>query len=139
MGALASGLVAEAVLSRSLAVVALLAAVAMLMWVSGVIAGVAGVGGGFLKTPVTSDLMGIPLRVAASTTTFTIGVTASAGLVVFAAQGRIEPQGGAAVIVGSLLGGQAGARLQALVPAPVMRVALGVVLVVVAGLLVTPA
>lgn len=184
MGALASGLVSERLLIRSLAAVAVLAAVAMLrraasddaalaeedpsrigewpgqiggvapvdgsrvpyrvrrvplglglMWVSGIIAGVAGASGGFLKTPVVSDLMGIPLKVAAATTTFTIGVTAAAGLVVFGLQGRIEPRAAAAVIAGSLIGGQVGARLQSAVPVPVMRASLGVVLVIVAGLL----
>lgn len=184
MGALASGLVGEVLLTRSLAVVALMAAAAMLrrrsqedvdlidedpqrvgewpgqiagatllagqavpyraqrlpiglvlMWVSGVVAGVAGASGGFLKTPVTSDLMGIPLKVAASTTTFTIGVTAAAGLVVFALQGRIDPQSAAAVVAGSLLGGQLGARLQARAPIRVMRTGLGGILVAIAVLL----
>lgn len=184
MGALASGLISESLLSRCLGAVALLAAVAMLrrgtladptlndddparigewpgqiagvapvgadrvryrarrlpiglafMWLSGIMAGVAGASGGFLRTPVTSDLMGIPLKVAASTTTFTIGVTAAAGLVVFGVQGRIDPQAAAAVIVGSLVGGQAGARLQAFVPVAVIRVALGVALVLIAVLL----
>lgn len=183
MGALASGLVSEGLLSRTLAVVAILAAAALLlrrtttdltmcgddrpigewpgqiagvapagttglpyraerlpvglslMWLSGVMAGVAGASGGFLKTPVTSDLMGIPLKVAAATTTFTIGVTAAAGLVVFVLQGRIDPPAAAAVIVGSLVGGQAGARLQSLIPVAVMRTGLGLVLIGVAGLL----
>lgn len=183
MGALASGLVSDALLARGLAVVAALAALAMLrrrghgllgrdgpprtvgewpgqiagvaphgqagvvynarrlplglglMWVSGVVAGVAGASGGFLKTPVTSDVMGIPLKVAASTTTFTIGVTAAAGLVVFVLQGRIDPRAAAAVVAGSLIGGQVGARLQARAPTAVMRLGLGVVLVVVAVLL----
>ncbi|MGI9017352.1 MAG: sulfite exporter TauE/SafE family protein [Euzebya sp.] len=106
-----------------------------LMWVSGVVAGVAGAGGGFIKTPVTSDVLGIPTKVAAATTTFTIGVTAAAGLVVFVLQGRIQPQDAAAVIAGSLIGGQAGARLQSLVPTAWIRAGLGIVLLAVAVLL----
>jgi uncharacterized membrane protein YfcA len=102
---------------------------------AGSVAGVAGASGGFLKTPVTAGLMGIPLKVAASTTTFTIGVTAAAGLVVFAVQGRIDPHAAAAVVAGSLIGGQVGARLQALAPIRLVRVALGMTLVVVAVLL----
>ncbi|WP_370327391.1 sulfite exporter TauE/SafE family protein [Euzebya sp.] len=107
-----------------------------LMWVSGVIAGVAGASGGFLKTPVTTDVMRIPLKVAASTTTFTIGVTAAAGLVVFVLQGRVDPQAAAAVIAGSLLGGQVGAALQSRAPVAVIRTGLGVLLVGVAVVLV---
>lgn len=184
MGALASGMVSDTLLSRALAVVAVLAAAVMLrrgtvegdplpdedrsrvgewpgqiagvapahggrvpyraarlplalslMWVAGVLAGVAGASGGFIKTPVTSDVMGIPLKVAAATTTFTIGVTAAAGLVVFWLQGRIDPRAAAAVIAGSLIGGQVGARLQSSVPVAVVRTGLTVVLMVVGGLL----
>lgn len=106
-----------------------------LMWVSGVVAGVAGTSGGFIKTPVTSEVMTVPVKVAASTTTFTIGVTSAAGLAVFAAQGRIDPVAGAAVVAGSLLGGRLGARLQAGVPPQLVRRALAGVLLVVGVLL----
>ncbi|CAN5214449.1 sulfite exporter TauE/SafE family protein [soil metagenome] len=107
----------------------------VLMWGLGVVAGLAGAGGGFIKTPVTNDVLDVPLKVAASTTTFTIGVTAAAGLVVFVLQGRLDPQAAAAVIAGSLVGGQIGARLQSHVPVPVLRAGLGLLLVCIAGLL----
>lgn len=100
-----------------------------LMWVSGLIAGVAGAGGGFVKTPVTTSVMGIPLKVAAATTTFTLGVTAAAGLVVFVLQGRVDPQAASAVIAGSLIGGYVGARLQRHTPARLIRTGLGAALV----------
>ena len=110
-----------------------------LMWVSGVVAGVAGASGGFIKTPVTTEVMGIPLKIAASTTTFTIGVTAAAGLVVFALQGRIDPFAAAAVIAGSLIGGQVGAALQARAPTSTIRRGLGGLLLLIAVLLVASA
>jgi uncharacterized membrane protein YfcA len=110
-----------------------------LMWVSGVVAGVAGASGGFIKTPVTTEVMGIPLKIAASTTTFTIGVTAAAGLVVFALQGRIDPFAAAAVIAGSLIGGQVGAALQARAPTSIIRRGLGGLLLLIAVLLVVSA
>ena len=110
-----------------------------LMWVSGVVAGVAGASGGFIKTPVTTEVMGIPLKIAASTTTFTIGVTAAAGLVVFALQGRIDPFAAAAVIAGSLIGGQVGAALQARAPTSIIRRGLGGLLLLIAVLLVASA
>jgi uncharacterized membrane protein YfcA len=102
-----------------------------LMALAGLVAGMAGVSGGFIKTPATSEIMGVPTRVAAATTTFTIGITASAALVVFALQGRIEPRLSAAVILGSLIGGRAGAQFQArLHPATVRRALSGLLLVV---------
>jgi uncharacterized membrane protein YfcA len=111
----------------------------VLMGVSGLIAGVAGASGGFIKTPATTEIMTVPTKVAASTTTFTVGVTASTALVVFALQGRIEPRTASFVVAGSLLGGLLGARVQSsLHPARVRR-ALSVVLVTVAIVLVTQA
>ncbi|HVW33105.1 MAG TPA: sulfite exporter TauE/SafE family protein [Acidimicrobiia bacterium] len=106
------------------------------MTTAGVVAGVAGASGGFIKTPATTEIMGVPIKVAASTTTFTIGITSAAALIVFAIQGRIELDHAAPVIVGALAGGQVGARLQARFSARVVRAALGVVLVAVAGILV---
>ena len=106
------------------------------MGVAGFIAGTSGASGGFIKTPATSELMGVPMKVAAATTTFTVGITSSAALVVFALQGRIDVEVSAAVIVGSLLGGQLGARLQSRLPPTTIRRVLSILLVVVAVVLV---
>jgi hypothetical protein len=103
---------------------------------SGVAAGVAGVSGGFIKTPATTELMHVPVKVAAATTTFTIGVTSAAALLVFAVQGRIDPGDAAPVLVGSLVGGTFGALVQMRLRPPVVRRALSVLLLVVAAVLV---
>jgi uncharacterized protein len=105
------------------------------MSAAGLTAGLAGVSGGFIKTPATTEIMKVPVKVAASTTTFTVGISAAAALVVLAVHGRVDLDHAAPVIVGSLAGGQIGARLQARIPAGVVRAALGVVLVVVAFIL----
>jgi len=105
------------------------------MSTAGVVAGVAGASGGFIKTPATTEVMGVPIKVAASTTTFTVGITSAAALIVFAIHGRIELHQAAPVIAGSLLGGRAGAHFQARFPSGAVRRTLAVVLVVVAGIL----
>jgi uncharacterized membrane protein YfcA len=105
------------------------------MTVAGVISGLAGVGGGFIKTPVMSELMHVPVKVAAATSTFTVGLTASTALLVFAGQGRIEYRAGAVVVVAGVVGGFVGARVQRLLPPPQVRRALSMVLVVI-GLLI---
>ena len=110
-----------------------------LMTVAGLIAGTAGASGGFIKTPATSEVMGVPARVAASTTTFTVGITSSAALVVFAIDGRIDPRLSCAVVAGSLIGGLVGARLQARLPDRSLRQILGALLMVVALVLVVRA
>ena len=107
-----------------------------LMGVAGLIAGTAGVSGGFIKTAATSELMRVPTKVAAATTTFTVGITSSAALVVFAVQGRVDPDPAALVIAGSLVGGQVGAKLQSALPPAIVRRLLSVLLVVIAGVLV---
>ena len=76
-----------------------------LMTIAGVIAGTAGASGGFIKTPATSVVMGAPARVAASTTTFTVGITSAAALIVFALDGRIDVSISSAIITGSLVAG----------------------------------
>lgn len=102
------------------------------MGISGVVAGLAGVSGGFIKTPATSELMGVPTKVAASTTTFTVGITAATALVVFAVQGRVDPGPASLVIAGSLLGGALGARVQSVLPPATVRLVLMVLLLMVA-------
>jgi uncharacterized protein len=105
------------------------------MSTAGLVAGVAGASGGFIKTPATTEIMGVPVKVAASTTTFTVGITSAAALIVFALHGRIDLHDAAPVISGSLVGGQVGARLQARFASGAVRRTLGVVLLVVAGIL----
>jgi hypothetical protein len=107
------------------------------MGLAGLVSGTTGVGGGFIKTPVTSELMNVPTRVAAATTTFTIGITSSAALIIFALQGRMDFRPGSAVILGSLIGARLGGGLQSRLPAPTIRRALSVVLLLVAVILVT--
>jgi uncharacterized membrane protein YfcA len=104
--------------------------------VGGVVAGLTGVGGGFLKTPVMSEVMHVPVKVAAATTTFMSGITAAAGLAVFTRQGRGEVVDVSAVIVGALLGGRVGSLLQGRISPLVGRRVLAVILVIVAVLVV---
>jgi hypothetical protein len=110
-----------------------------LMAVAGFVAGTAGASGGFIKTPALSEVMHVPTKVAASTTTFTIGVTAAAALTVMALQGRIDPVLGAGVVFGGLIGGSIGAGLQARMSPTWIRRALSLVLVMVAIVLLVSA
>jgi hypothetical protein len=106
------------------------------MAVTGVIAGVSGIGAGFIKTPTMALIMGVPITVAAATSTYTIGVTAAAGLTVFAAQGRLDPQACAAVAAGALAGGYCSALLQWRLQPGVLRIILSVTLLVIGIVLV---
>ena len=107
-----------------------------LMAIAGFVAGTTGASGGFIKTPVSSEVMRAPTKVAASTTTFTVGITASVALVVYALQGRIDVESAAAALTGALTGGMIGARIQARLRPEGVRRFLGAILVVVAVVLV---
>ncbi|MEW6473042.1 MAG: sulfite exporter TauE/SafE family protein [Actinomycetota bacterium] len=102
------------------------------MSLAGFVAGIAGASGGFIKTPATTEIMRVPVKVAAATTTFTTGITAAAALLVFAAHGRVDLEHAGPVIAGSLLGGHLGARFQATLDPDVIRRAMAAVLVAVA-------
>ena len=104
--------------------------------VSGVITGISGVGGGFIKTPAKSELMHVPVKVSSSTTTFSIGITAAAALIVKVIHGDLDVQLGAAAILGSLAGGLIGANVQSKMSPIVVRKFLSVLLVVVAAILI---
>jgi hypothetical protein len=107
-----------------------------LMGLSGVIAGMSGASGGFVKTPATTEVMHVPVRVAAATTTFTVGITAAAGLLVMAAQGRVDVHDAATVIAASVVGGRLGATLQGALSPVLTRRILSVLLAGVGAVLV---
>ena len=109
------------------------------MALAGFVAGSAGASGGFIKTPAMTELMKVPTRVAASTTTFTVGITASAALVIYAIQGRVDVETGSLVVSTSLLGGVVGAAVQSKLPPAVTRRVLSALLFVIAVLLVVRA
>lgn len=102
--------------------------------VAGLVSGLAGVGGGFMKTPAMSEVMKVPVKVAAATTTFVSGITAATALLIYAGQGRLEFRAGAAIVVGALIGGAGGARLQSGLDATTVRRITGALLVVVAAI-----
>lgn len=106
-----------------------------LMAISGVVTGLAGVGGGFLKTPLSSEVMRLPAKVAAGTSTFTIGLTASTALLMMAIDGRVNVSDSALVVLGALAGGTIGSGLQRRMSPPVVRRATALLLVVIAVLL----
>ncbi|MCC5950489.1 MAG: sulfite exporter TauE/SafE family protein [Acidimicrobiia bacterium] len=101
----------------------------------GVLSGIAGVGGGFLKVPLMREAMAIPVKVAAATSTFTVGITATISLIVFARQGRVEVATAVAVVLGALGGGLVGAKVADRLPPVVTRRVVAALLVVVAVIL----
>lgn len=77
-------------------------------FVAGVLSGLFGIGGGIIKVPLMHIGMKVPMRAAAATSNFMIGVTAATGAAVFASRGYVLAELAAPVAIGvtagSLLG-----------------------------------
>ena len=78
---------------------------------AGVLSGMLGVGGGVIMVPVMNLLMRVPVKAAAGTSTFMVGITAVATAFVFYSQGKIDPTVVVPAVIGVFLGGQIGSRL----------------------------
>lgn len=99
--------------------------------VAGVISGLLGVGGGFLKVPAMALGMNVPIKVAAATSNFMIGVTAIASLFIYVARGYVTPLLAAPVAVGVSLGALLGTRWQSRVSGRVLRRVLSMIVIAV--------
>ena len=97
---------------------------------AGGMSGLLGVGGGFLKVPAMHLGMGVPMKVAAATSNFMIGVTAAASLSVYYQRGFLHPLIAAPVALGVVMGALVGTRLQARSSARLLTQMLAVLLVV---------
>lgn len=98
---------------------------------AGVISGLLGVGGGFLKVPAMALGMNVPIKVAAATSNFMIGVTAIASLFIYIARGYLSPLVAAPVAAGVSFGALLGTRWQSRVSARVLRRVLSVIVIAV--------
>lgn len=101
-------------------------------FVAGLLSGLLGVGGGFLKVPAMNLGMKVPIKVAAATSNFMIGVTAVASLFVYFARGFVLPYVAAPVALGVAAGAYVGARSSQRVSSRALGRILAGVLVVVA-------
>ncbi len=84
---------------------------ATLSAVAGVLSGLLGVGGGFIQVPLMNVLMRVPVKAAAATSAFMIGVTVVGSTLLYYANGLVNPQVAVPAAFGVFLGSQAGSRL----------------------------
>lgn len=107
--------------------------------VAGTASGLLGVGGGFLKVPAMHLGMRVPVKVAAATSNFMIGVTALSSFAVYLSRGDVRPYPAALVAVGVTAGSLLGTRLQGRSSPRVLQRVLAAVLALVAVQLVVRA
>ena len=77
---------------------------------AGLVSALLGIGGGLVKVPVMHVVMGVPLRVATATSNLMIGITASAGAIIYLLRGGIDPFVAAPTAIGVFLGATLGSR-----------------------------
>jgi len=78
---------------------------------AGVLSGLLGIGGGVVKVPTMVLGMGIPVKAAAATSDFMIGVTAVSSAYIYYAHGDLDVLVAAPLAAGAFLGSLAGAHL----------------------------
>lgn len=99
---------------------------------AGAVSGLTGVGGGFIKVPVMYAVMHVPFGVAAATSSFMVGITAAAGVLVYMARGDMHPLVAAPLCIGMAAGAAVGGIVAPRIPVAPLRQLLVVVLVLLA-------
>lgn len=80
-------------------------------FLAGNVSGLLGIGGGFIKVPAMTLIMGVPMKAAVATSNFMIGVTAVASAYIYFARGDVHPAVAVPTALGVAAGAYAGARL----------------------------
>lgn len=80
-------------------------------FLAGNLSGLLGIGGGVFKVPALHLVCNVPMKAAAATSNFMIGVTAVASAVLYYGRGQIHPHITAAAVLGVLGGSAAGSVL----------------------------
>jgi uncharacterized membrane protein YfcA len=104
-------------------------------FLAGNVSSLLGIGGGIIKVPVLNAWCGIPLRAAAATSAFMIGVTATAGATIYYGHGQLEPALGAAAVLGVQLGSWSGLKFGAAASAKWLKILMAAVLLIVAAMM----
>ncbi len=99
---------------------------------AGMLASYVGVGGGIVIVPALNSWCGVPIRVAAATSAFMIGVTAVPGVIGYWVHGQLgDFQLATATAIGVIVGYQAGLLLSAAAPVKALKLLMASMLAIV--------
>ncbi len=96
---------------------------AAVSFAAGNVSGLLGVGGGVINVPTMNLAMGVPIRVATTTSTFMLGPTAAASAVLYFAAGVLDPVLAGPVALGVFIGARIGARMSSRVSQGALSIA----------------
>lgn len=102
---------------------------------AGNVSSLLGVGGGVIKVPVLNAWCGVPVRAAAATSAFMIGVTATAGAVIYYGRGQLVPALAAAAVLGVQVGSWGGMLIGRRTSAKWLKLLMAGILFIVAALM----
>jgi uncharacterized membrane protein YfcA len=100
--------------------------------VAGLMSGLLGIGGGVFKVPALVLFCGVPIRAAAATSNFMIGVTAAASAFLYFGRGDVRPLTTATVVLGVLAGSAVGTYVNRFVGGRVIQRTFALLLMAVA-------
>lgn len=78
---------------------------------AGVLSGMLGIGGGVIQVPMMNLVMRMPVKAAAGTSSFMVGMTAVATAAVFYSEGKIDPRVAVPAMLGVFVGSNIGSTL----------------------------
>ena len=107
--------------------------------IGGVISGVVGIGGGVIIVPIMNLVMKVPIKAAAATSNFMVGVTAAASAFIFFNKGLVDLYLAVPSVVGIMIGAYAGTCFIGRVESANLRKLMGVVLIFAAMILILKA
>ena len=105
---------------------------AFISFFAGGLSGLLGLGGGIIQVPVMNLMCGIPIKAAAATSNFLIGVSAAASAFIYFKKGYLIPDLAAAVVIGVLLGSFAGIYILYKTRSEKIQIAFSVLVLIVA-------
>jgi len=104
-------------------------------FVAGNVSSLLGIGGGIIKVPVLNAWCGVPLRAAAATSAFMIGVTATAGATIYYGHGQLQPALAAAACLGVQVGSWGGMKFGAAASSKWLKILMAAVLIIVSAMM----
>lgn len=102
---------------------------------AGMISSMTGVGGGVIKVPIMNIYMKMPIKAAAATSSYSLGITAFSGAVVYLIHGSIPLELAAFLIIGSVIGAEAGTSISARIDASSLKKYFSLLLIASAALM----
>lgn len=101
-------------------------------FLAGFLSGMFGIGGGVLKVPILTSIIGLPVKSAVATSSFMIGLTASSGGIVYLVKNYVDPLSFVALSLGIIPGATLGAKLMSRLKSWAVRVIFASILIVAA-------